>query len=191
MKEPPFSSIAKSPTSVEGRNGLVQICRMCLSVAVWAPGNEKVIMKIQKLGEADMAELMRGIEQVMATFPVAAEEDDATVEVAQEESAPARNVRAERDTLVQENEQLRSQCEQLMQQISEISSKLVCTCTSTFLRTLTRRKDEAREERDDAARKHLSTSQGPSTSTRSGASDEIQSLQADLWVPRCLTGSQI
>lgn len=42
---------------------------MCLSVGVWGPGNEKVIEKIQSLGEAHMAELMRSIEEVMSTLP--------------------------------------------------------------------------------------------------------------------------
>lgn len=42
---------------------------MVLCAAVWAPGNEKVIAKIQGLGEGHMAELMRAIEEVMATMP--------------------------------------------------------------------------------------------------------------------------
>lgn len=42
---------------------------MVLCLAVWAPGNEKVISKIQGLGEGHMAELMRGIEEVMASMP--------------------------------------------------------------------------------------------------------------------------
>lgn len=42
---------------------------MVLCVAVWAPGNEKVISKIQGLGEGHMAELMRGIEEIMASMP--------------------------------------------------------------------------------------------------------------------------
>jgi protein HOOK3 len=37
---------------------------MCLAVGVWAPGNEKVIGKIQGLGEAHMNELMKSIEEV-------------------------------------------------------------------------------------------------------------------------------
>jgi hypothetical protein len=42
---------------------------MVLCLAVWAPGNDKVIAKIQGLGEAHMAELMRGIEEVMGSMP--------------------------------------------------------------------------------------------------------------------------
>ena len=64
LPEPPFSAIAKTPTSAEGKNGLAQICRMCLAVSVWAPGNEKVIVKIQALGEENMAALMKSIEGV-------------------------------------------------------------------------------------------------------------------------------
>jgi hypothetical protein len=37
---------------------------MCLAVAVWAPGNEKVIAKIQGLGEGHMTEIMKSIEEV-------------------------------------------------------------------------------------------------------------------------------
>lgn len=37
---------------------------MCLAVGVWAPGNEKVIGKIQGLGEGHMNELMKSIEEV-------------------------------------------------------------------------------------------------------------------------------
>jgi hypothetical protein len=41
---------------------LVQIARMCLAVAVWAPGNEGVIEKIRGLGETHMGYLMKSIE---------------------------------------------------------------------------------------------------------------------------------
>lgn len=54
----------KSATSPDGAAGLIQIVRMCLAVGVWAPGNEKVIGKIQGLGEAHMNELMKSIEEV-------------------------------------------------------------------------------------------------------------------------------
>jgi len=49
--------------------GLLQIARFCLSIGVWANGNEKVIKKIQGLDEKVMAELMRSIEEVMGTLP--------------------------------------------------------------------------------------------------------------------------
>jgi protein HOOK3 len=42
---------------------------MVLCVAVWAPGNERVIAKIQGLGEGHMAELMKAIEEVMGSMP--------------------------------------------------------------------------------------------------------------------------
>lgn len=42
---------------------------MVLCVAVWAPGNDLVIAKIQGLGQAYMAELMRGIEEIMGSMP--------------------------------------------------------------------------------------------------------------------------
>lgn len=64
LREPAFATIAKSPSTSEGTAGLVQISRLCLAVGVWAPGNEKVIGKIQGLSEDDMAELMRSIEEV-------------------------------------------------------------------------------------------------------------------------------
>lgn len=64
LSDPPFSTIAKTPTMEEGVQGLLQICRFCLAASVWAPGNEKVIMRIQKLKEEHMAELMKSIEAV-------------------------------------------------------------------------------------------------------------------------------
>lgn len=64
LSDPPFSTIAKTPTMREGVQGLLQICRFCLAASVWAPGNEKVIMRIQKLKEEHMAELMKSIEAV-------------------------------------------------------------------------------------------------------------------------------
>lgn len=48
---------------------------MALALAVWSPGNEKVIGKIQGLGEAHMAELMRSIEEVMGSMPEEVERD--------------------------------------------------------------------------------------------------------------------
>lgn len=42
----------------------MQIARMCLVVAVWAPGNERVVGKIQGLGETHMGYLMKSIETV-------------------------------------------------------------------------------------------------------------------------------
>ena len=68
LPDPPFQAIAQPHSSPEATKGLLQISRMCLSLAVWAPGNEKVIAKIQGLGEAHMAELMRGIEEVGGCF---------------------------------------------------------------------------------------------------------------------------
>lgn len=56
--------MARSPLPKDGIEGLLQISRLCLSLSVWAPGNEKVIAKISDLGEAHMAQLMRSIEDV-------------------------------------------------------------------------------------------------------------------------------
>ena len=69
LPEPNFSSVVRSPTSPDGLAGLIQIARFCLSIGVWANGNEKVIKKIQGLDEKVMAELMRSIEEVMGTLP--------------------------------------------------------------------------------------------------------------------------
>jgi protein HOOK3 len=69
LSEPDFSSIARSPTTKEGTDGLLQICRLCLAISVWAAGNEKVITRIRDLGEGHMAYLMKSIEEVMATLP--------------------------------------------------------------------------------------------------------------------------
>lgn len=69
LPEPAFSAVVKAPTSPDGLAGLVQLARMVLCLAVWAPGNDKVIAKIQSLGDAHMAELMRGIEEVMGSMP--------------------------------------------------------------------------------------------------------------------------
>lgn len=79
MSEPNFSAVARSPTSTDGLAGLMQICRFCLSIGVWANENEKVVRKIQNMDEKAMAELMRCIEEVMATLPEpdpAAEDDE-------------------------------------------------------------------------------------------------------------------
>jgi protein HOOK3 len=64
LPEPSFNVVAKSPSTPEGTKGLLTICRLCVAVGVWAPGNEKVIRKIQGLEERQMAELMKGIEEV-------------------------------------------------------------------------------------------------------------------------------
>ena len=53
---------------------MIQISRFCLSIGVWANGNERVIKKIQGLDEKVMAELMRSIEEVMGTLPENEEE---------------------------------------------------------------------------------------------------------------------
>jgi len=69
LPEPNFSAVVRSPTSADGMAGLIQICRFCLSIGVWANGNERVIKKIQTLDEKVMAELMKSIEGVMDTLP--------------------------------------------------------------------------------------------------------------------------
>jgi protein HOOK3 len=58
---------------------LIQISRFCLSIGVWANGNEKVIKKIQNLDEKVMAELMTSIEGVMDTLPPVDAEDESEV----------------------------------------------------------------------------------------------------------------
>lgn len=66
----------KNPESGEGLLGLLQIVRMTLALAVWSPDNERVIGKIQGLGEAHMAELMKSIEEVMSSMPQAPDQPE-------------------------------------------------------------------------------------------------------------------
>jgi protein HOOK3 len=87
LAEPSWSAIVKSPVSPEGTSNLIQLARMVLCLAVWAPGNEKVITKIQALGEAHMAELMKGIEEVMASMPPEDEVEDGDEDDADEGSS--------------------------------------------------------------------------------------------------------
>lgn len=48
-----------------------------------------------------------------------------TVKPAIDGSPPPTGLRAERDKLIQENDELRTRCEQMISQITEISSSLV------------------------------------------------------------------
>jgi protein HOOK3 len=50
---------------------LTQICKFCLCISVWASGNEKVVHKIQTLDAKVQEELMRCINEVSATLPLA------------------------------------------------------------------------------------------------------------------------
>ncbi|ODN92707.1 hypothetical protein L198_05501 [Cryptococcus wingfieldii CBS 7118] len=170
LPEPPFSSIAKSPSTREGSQGLLHICRLCLVVGVWAPNNENVITKIQRLNEEHMAELMKSIEQIMATMP---EEHQGSGQASplkpspdMSYSPPPSGLRAERDKLLQENDDLRSRCEQMVGQVSKLTSEL----------------DEAKEDRDDAMER-LKRNEGPGSGLRTSQNahtGESDGLKADL-----------
>ncbi|KIR51621.1 hypothetical protein I315_05844 [Cryptococcus gattii Ru294] len=171
LSDPPFSTIAKTPTMKEGVQGLLQICRFCLAASVWAPGNEKVIMRIQKLKEEHMAELMKSIEAVTATLPAEHQRQDSGTSSLRPSpdlsySPPPSGLREERDKLLQENDDLRTKCERMMEQVADLTSKL----------------EEAKEEHDDALER-LSRGETPSVGLRSshaaGAS-EVERLKADL-----------
>ncbi|ORX38547.1 protein-nucleus import-related protein [Kockovaella imperatae] len=168
LPEPAFSAIAKSPNSPEGRNGLVQLSRMCLSVSVWAPGNEKVISKIQALGEGHMASLMKSIEGIMETFPDGETEDRTAAEEHERAPTPpiASDSQVATDTLLQENDDLRARCEQMMQQVEALSNSL----------------DEMRTERDDAlSRSRPDASQaGAGLRNSQMSSSQVDSLRNDL-----------
>ncbi|ODN78817.1 hypothetical protein L202_04366 [Cryptococcus amylolentus CBS 6039] len=170
LPEPPFSSIAKSPSTREGSQGLLHLCRLCLVVGVWAPNNENVITKIQRLNEEHMAELMKSIEQIMATMP---EEHQGSGQASplkpspdMSYSPPPSGLRAERDKLLQENDDLRSRCEQMVAQVSKLTSEL----------------DEAKEDRDDAMER-LKRNEGPGAGLRTSQNahtGESDRLTADL-----------
>ncbi|WVQ74880.1 hypothetical protein IAR50_004487 [Cryptococcus sp. DSM 104548] len=170
LPEPPFSTIAKSPSTREGSQGLIQICRLCLVIGVWAPNNENVITKIQRLSEDHMAELMKSIEQVMATMP---EEHQGSGQASplkpspdMSYSPPPSGLRAERDKLLQENDDLRSRCEQMVEQVSKLTSEL----------------DEAKEDRDDAMER-LKRNDGSGAGLRTSQTaltGETDQLKADL-----------
>ncbi|OWT39056.1 hypothetical protein C362_03220 [Cryptococcus neoformans Bt1] len=171
LSDPPFSSIAKTPTMREGMQGLLQICRFCLAASVWAPGNEKVIMRIQKLKEEHMAELMKSIEAVTATLPAEHQKQESGTSSLRPSpdlsySPPRSGLRDERDKLLQENDDLRTRCERMMEQVADLTSKL----------------EEANEEHEDALER-LSRGETLGAGLRgnqtAGAS-EIERLKADL-----------
>ncbi|KAL0249822.1 hypothetical protein I308_103124 [Cryptococcus tetragattii IND107] len=171
LSDPPFSTIAKTPTMKEGVQGLVQICRFCLAASVWAPGNEKVIMRIQKLKEEHMAELMKSIEAVTSTLPAEHQRQDSGTSSLRPSpdlsySPPPSGLREERDRLLQENDDLRTKCERMMEQVADLTSKL----------------EEAEEEHEDTLER-LSRGETPGVGLRSsqaaGAS-EVERLKADL-----------
>ncbi|WVR07484.1 hypothetical protein IAU60_004526 [Kwoniella sp. DSM 27419] len=169
LPEPPFSTIAKAPSTSEGSKGLAQICRLCLAVSVWAPGNEKVIAKIQGLRESHMAELMKSIEEVMATLP--AEEQAAErlspVKQSVELSPPSSGLRQERDKLLQDNDDLRVRIDQMADQVEELTSNL----------------DEVKLERDEAL-EHLAAARNTSgnglRSSQTATAIEMDRLRSDL-----------
>ncbi|KAL1411320.1 hypothetical protein Q8F55_002271 [Vanrija albida] len=122
LPEPPFNTIARSPKSAEGSNGLLQICRVCVAVGSMGPANERVIAKIQALDESSMVEIMKTIEGVMATLPKGPDDDtnDDRSEIAPISSA----LREERDRLIQENEDLRAKFEDMTDQVSRLTTHL-------------------------------------------------------------------
>ncbi|WWC90743.1 uncharacterized protein L201_005680 [Kwoniella dendrophila CBS 6074] len=178
LPEPPFSTIAKAPSTSEGSKGLAQICRMCLAVGVWAPGNEKVIGKIQGLRENYMAELMKSIEEIMATLPheEGAEEElyspfgTSPVKQPTEFSPPLTGIRQERDKLLQDHDELKTKYEKLVDQMEELSSSL----------------DEVKTEKDDALERLAvarADSAGPGAGLRTSqtaATAELDRLRTDL-----------
>nr|ODN98784.1 hypothetical protein L204_02748 [Cryptococcus depauperatus CBS 7855] len=173
LPEPPFPVIAKSPATREGSQGLLQICRFCLATGVWASGNERVIIRIQRLKEEHMAELMKSIEQIMESLPAehqSAQGGTSPLKPSPDMSysPPLSSLRAERDKLLQENDDFRHQCEQMMEQISDLSSKF----------------EEAKEERDNAMKRLTEnrTENGGSTvrARESVGSGETERLKTDL-----------
>nr|XP_019044643.1 hypothetical protein I302_06556 [Kwoniella bestiolae CBS 10118]OCF23573.1 hypothetical protein I302_06556 [Kwoniella bestiolae CBS 10118] len=176
LPEPPFSTIAKAPSTSEGSKGLAQICRMCLAVGVWAPGNEKVIEKIQGLRESHMAELMKSIEEVMATLPQEEGAEDGmhspfgTSPIKQSTDPPLSGILQERDKLLQANDELRVRCEKMMEQVEELTSNL----------------DEVKGERDDALQSLAAARADPSASgaglrtSQTAATAELNRMRTDL-----------
>nr|XP_031860001.1 uncharacterized protein CI109_004608 [Kwoniella shandongensis]KAA5527073.1 hypothetical protein CI109_004608 [Kwoniella shandongensis] len=169
LPEPPFSTIAKSSKTAEGTKGLIQICRLCLAVGVWGPGNEKVISKIQRLKEEHMAELMKSIEEVMASLPVdeeTQEERRSPLKVSLDLSSPPSGWRSERDKLLQDNDELREQCEELKTQVAQLTSII----------------DDISGERDDALHRLNNTSGSAATlrTSQTAATAEVDSLRGDL-----------
>ncbi|KAI9637475.1 protein-nucleus import-related protein [Dioszegia hungarica] len=187
LLEPPFSAIVKSPSSPEGTAGLLQLARMVLCVAVWAPGNERVIAKIQGLGEGHMAELMKAIEEVMGSMPPEesgegeegepegeaggimgrlSRKDSPVKKGTMRPASPPGALRAERDRLSHENEELRLKCETMADQVDEMTATL----------------EEAKSERDDALARLASSRETGAASLRTsqGAGSDAASLRAEL-----------
>ncbi|WVQ81913.1 hypothetical protein IAT38_004040 [Cryptococcus sp. DSM 104549] len=173
LPEPPFPTIAKSPESSEGTAGLLQVCRLCLAVGVWAQGNEKVIGKIQTMREEHMAQLMKSIEEVMASLPMEHQSHQDGMSSLKPSpdlsySPPSSGLRAERDKLLTENDELRTRCEQMMEQVAEMTAKM----------------EEIKEERDDVVERLASArgdTPGAGLRTSQGASaSEVDRLRADL-----------
>ncbi|WRT68359.1 uncharacterized protein IL334_005335 [Kwoniella shivajii] len=178
LPEPPFSTIAKAPSTPEALKGLAQICRLCLAVGVWAPGNEKVIEKIEGLRESHMAELMKSIEEVMATLPQEEGSEEgmksplgtSPTKQSPEFSPPLSGIRQERDKLLQDNDELRLRYEKMLEQIEE----------------LTVRMDEVKGERDDAVERLTTARSDPYGSgnglrtSQTAGTAELASLRTDL-----------
>ncbi|OCF57302.1 hypothetical protein L486_04758 [Kwoniella mangroviensis CBS 10435] len=180
LPEPPFPTIAKAPSTSEGLKGLAQICRICLAVGVWAPGNEQVIAKIQGLRESHMAELMKSIEEVMATLPQEEGADDeiyspfGTSPIKQSTDfscrPPPSGIRQERDKLLQDNDELRARCEKMLEQVEGLTSNL----------------DEVKGERDDALEQLAAARADPSAqgtglrTSQTAATAELDRLRTDL-----------
>lgn len=207
LAEPPFSAIAKSPGSREGIDGMMQIARFCLSVAVWAPGNEKVIRRIQTMEEGTMAELMRSIEGVMATLPSEGREDPeqagvqgilggsrssnrpsrpasrqpSPVKVATRATSPTvTTLRQERDQLLQDNDDLRSRVDKLAEEVTEAAGSLVCIPRPELIGSDDPQK-EAEQERDDALAKLNGTDPAASLRTSQTSTSEMERLRSDLY----------
>nr|XP_018261439.1 uncharacterized protein I303_05877 [Kwoniella dejecticola CBS 10117]OBR83597.1 hypothetical protein I303_05877 [Kwoniella dejecticola CBS 10117] len=176
LPEPPFSTIAKASSTSEGSKGLAQICRLCLAVGVWAPGNEKVIGKIQGLRESYMAELMKSIEEVMATLPQEEGGDEGlqspfgTSPIKQSAEPPLSGIRQERDKLLQDNDELKARCEKMIEQVEGLTSSL----------------DEIKGERDDALERLAVARSDPTAAgaglrtSQTATTAELDRLRTDL-----------
>ncbi|WVQ99968.1 hypothetical protein IAU59_007111 [Kwoniella sp. CBS 9459] len=171
LPEPPFSTIAKAPSTSEGSKGLAQICRMCLAVGVWGPSNERIIGKIQGLRESHMAELMKGIEEVMATLPqTERSENGSPTKQSTDFSPPPSGLRQERDRLLQESDELQRRCDQMVQQVEELTLNL----------------DEVKTERDEALESLAAARADPSgpgaglRTSQTAATAELDKLRTDL-----------
>lgn len=128
-------------------------------------------MRIQKLKEEHMAELMKSIEAVTATLPAEHQKQESGTSSLRPSpdlsySPPRSGLRDERDKLLQENDDLRTRCERMMEQVADLTSKL----------------EEANEEHEDALESlsHGETLGAGLRGNQTAGASEIERLKADL-----------